>query len=147
MPALDSKSSPRNKDPDSLNRPRGDQLVNLAHEADCLFEGHHGLAVVGYVVVGEGAPFAVLDTLLQDLIVADVELLRLRLHVLKLLSLVDAHAPSPALSGPGAAHPFGTSILKCPQDKLVASLATRYNGEDCRSAAQPLRGAIGGLRR
>ena len=38
-----------------LNRPRGDQLVDLPHEAHGLPEGHHDLAVVGHVVVGESA--------------------------------------------------------------------------------------------
>ena len=34
--------------------PGGDDLVDVRHKAHGLLEGHHDLAVVGHVVVGEG---------------------------------------------------------------------------------------------
>ena len=38
-----------------LDSPGGDQGVDLRHQADGLLEGHDDLAVVGHVIVGEGA--------------------------------------------------------------------------------------------
>ena len=57
-----------------LNRPGGDQLVDLLLEAVRLLEGDDDLAVVGHVVVGEGPSFAVLEPLVEHLVPADVEL-------------------------------------------------------------------------
>ena len=41
-----------------LNGTGGNELADLRHEADGLFEGHEALAAVGHVVVGEGATHA-----------------------------------------------------------------------------------------
>jgi hypothetical protein len=41
--------------PALLDEPGRDDFVDLLHEAHRLLEGHHDLAVVGHIVVGEGA--------------------------------------------------------------------------------------------
>ena len=51
----------------------GNDDVDLGHEADGFGEGNDDLVVVGDVVVGEGAAFAVLEPFLTDLIPSNVE--------------------------------------------------------------------------
>ena len=79
----------------SLDGPRGNDLVDLRHEADGLLEGHHDLAAVSHVVVGEGAPLAVAEPPLEHLVAPDVELPHRALDALEALSLVDADATAP----------------------------------------------------
>ena len=50
-----------------------DNFVDLSHEADGFGEGHDDFVVVGDIVVGEGAAFAVFEPFLADLVAADVE--------------------------------------------------------------------------
>jgi hypothetical protein len=69
----------------TLCRPRRHDLVDLPREADGLFEGHHDLAIVGHVVVKEGASLALLEPPLQQSAAPDVELLHLRPHALEVL--------------------------------------------------------------
>jgi len=46
--------------------------INLCHEADCFRERDDDLLVMGEVVLGEGAAFAVFEPFLADLVAADV---------------------------------------------------------------------------
>lgn len=50
-----------------------DDLIDLGHQADGLLESDDDLMIVGDVLVGEGAAFAVLQPLLADLIASDVK--------------------------------------------------------------------------
>jgi hypothetical protein len=49
-------------------------LIYFCHEAESFFEGDDDFLVVGDVVIGDGAAFAVYKPLFADLIAANVEI-------------------------------------------------------------------------
>jgi hypothetical protein len=75
-----------------LNRPLGNESIDVAHDADGPFQGDDDLLVVEEVIEGQLATLTILEPLVEDLVAADLEFPDLGLHGLKVLSRVDVDA-------------------------------------------------------
>lgn len=75
----------------SLNRPFGDGLVDLAHQADGLVEGDDDALVVADVLARERATFTVFEPLVADLVAADLEVPHRLGDAAEVLGRVDPH--------------------------------------------------------
>lgn len=71
------------------NRPGGDQLVDLGHQADGLAQGDDDLLVVLDIVVRQLPAFAIFEPFFANLVTADVKFPNLFGHAVEVLDFVD----------------------------------------------------------
>ena len=77
---------------DSFDRPGGDQLIDLGHQADGFIQGDNDLLVVLGVVVRKRPAFAIFEPFLADLIAADMKFPHLLGHAFEVLILIEPNA-------------------------------------------------------
>ena len=106
----------------SLHRPPGNNLVYLRHQSDRFFEGDHDFLVVGNVIIGERAAFAVFEPFFTDLVAADMEIPDLGRDAFKILLFIDIDSQG-GTGVPACAANF------CPLSILYSTFSTKFDPE------------------